>query len=348
MSQVDLPSPPDNPPATIDLERAISADPDSPEGIGEMLRALATCAEVYGHHRVMAASPRNSESEKAEERMEMEHCLKIAKLWFDEVLPRLRKLKNDEIKDRIPEAGPFLVDAGVLAEELFSTMQFDFATLPELYKIALESYNRPGSPCWDPLNNSLRQFSNTADIFQNRLDTLAATLRDRYANKLRQVATSRIETENVDEASETRAKEAKRKAAKGNSPSDEVAHGGEPSSQAQLNEATQGYSLPNDAQETGDGSADSEEKRPLKPCEILAWESYGWVWYARPELRARPQDQWRHIRENNCPSYEGLGVPDYQTWQRYVREARRHEDGQEFSPRANRGHGPSVVDQSQI
>lgn len=348
MSQVDLPSPPDDASVTINLEAAISADPDSPAGIGAMLMGLATCAEHYAHHRVMAASPRNSESEKAEERMEMEHCLKIAKLWFDEALPRLRRLKSDVIKDRIPEAGPFLVDAGVLAEELFSTMQFDFATLPELYKIALESYNRPGTPLWDPLNNSLRQFSNTADIFQNRLDTLAATLRDRYANKLRQVATSRIETKNVDEASQTRAKEAQRKAAKGNSPSDEVAHGGEPSSQAQLNETTQGYSLPNDAQETGDGSADSEEERPLKRCEIVAWESYGWVWYARPELRARLQDQWKHIRDNNCPMYEGLKVPGYQSWQRYIREARRREDGQEVSPRAGRKHGPSIAEKSEI
>ena len=104
-----------------------------------MLMGLATCAEHYGHHRVMAASRRNSEGEKIKERVAMENCLNSAKLWLDEALPRLRRLKSDVITDRIPEAGPFLVDAGVLAEELFSTMQFDFATLPDLYNIALAS-----------------------------------------------------------------------------------------------------------------------------------------------------------------------------------------------------------------
>ena len=201
MSQVDAPSPPDDAPVPIDLEEAISADPDSPEGIGEMLICLVTCAEHYGYHRSMASCPGISLDQRLDEMRDMNKCCLSAKRWLGEVLPRLRRLKSDVIKDRIPEAGPFLVDAGVLAEELFSTMQFDFARLPELYKIALESYNRPGSPGWDPLDNSLRQFSNTAHIFKNQLDTLAATLRDRYANKLRQVATSRIETENVDEES---------------------------------------------------------------------------------------------------------------------------------------------------
>lgn len=193
MSQVDLPSPPDDAPPTIDLQEAGFADPDSPEGIGEMFNCLATCAEGYGHHRVMAASRRNSEGEKIEEMMEMGDCLNSAKLWLDEALPRLRRLKSDVIKDRIPEAGPFLCEAGKLAERIYADMRFDWTMLPELRKIALESYIRPGSPGWDPLDNSLRQFSNTAGIFKNRLDTLAATLRDSYANKLRQVATSQIE-----------------------------------------------------------------------------------------------------------------------------------------------------------
>lgn len=193
MTQVDLTSPPDDASVTIDLEAAISADPDSPEGIGEMLMALATCAEHYGHHRVMAASRRNPVPNKIDERRAMIHCLRTARRWLDEVSPRLKRLKSDAIKDRIPEAGPFLCDAGICAENIYADMRFDWTMLPKLRRIARESYNPPGSPGWDPLDNSLRKFRDDAGAVQSRLENLAAALRDDYGNNLRQVVTGQIE-----------------------------------------------------------------------------------------------------------------------------------------------------------
>lgn len=200
MSQVNAPSPPDDAPGIIDLEAAISADPDSPAGIGEMLICLATCAEHYGHHRVMAASRHNSVMGKREERRLMKRSLRSASWWLYELLPRLHELKSDAIKDRIPEAGQFLCDAGKLAEKIYAEMRFDWIMLPQLRRIARESYTRPGDPGWDPLDNSLRKFRDDAGAVRSRLERLAATLRDSYANNLRQVATSRIETESNDGA----------------------------------------------------------------------------------------------------------------------------------------------------
>lgn len=93
----------------------------------------------------------------------------------------------------------------------------------------------------------------------------------------------------------------------------------------------------------------------LRPSVIRAGQSFEWVCRQRPDLvpgegAAKPYcfEQWAYIRENGCPAYEDnegslLPVPSHKTWERYVREWHRHQDGPKKQPRAVIPEGRSVV-----
>lgn len=90
-----------------------------------------------------------------------------------------------------------------------------------------------------------------------------------------------------------------------------------------------------------------------KPAEEKAWSSYEWALKEKPELDPSPKVWtkaiWEYIREHDCPSYpDADGLPNYETWQRYAREGRRHAEGPRNSSRHGREHGGSIVRADEI
>jgi hypothetical protein len=82
-----------------------------------------------------------------------------------------------------------------------------------------------------------------------------------------------------------------------------------------------------------------QEWSDLLPTRVK--HAYGQYLAALPNLGDRPTD--RQCYEWAKAHAEGSHLPAFETWQRYVREARRHYGQQKNAPLAGRGHGRSIV-----
>lgn len=316
MSEIDLASLPDDTTFEFNFAELGWDDPDSPESIGKMLEKIAISASMYAEYRVLSSAldclPRDQISENIKG---MKRSCANAKLWFEESASRLKKLTPESIKNRIPDSGSFLAQAGICAKELVAYIHWDLNLFPELWKFAIDSYIEPGSPGWNYLKNPIRDFSNNACSIQDKIREMGSLLSN-YADKLQQVVI--VEVAHIDASIINR----------------------------QSNEVTDGKKSNEDEIAT--------TKNLPKPCQLLAWASYQWICDTRPDLvdenskGSISRDQWEYIKDHGCPSYEGLRVPDYQTWARYIRGVRQFNERQISPLDADFRQGKSVINQNQI
>lgn len=92
----------------------------------------------------------------------------------------------------------------------------------------------------------------------------------------------------------------------------------------------------------------SAQLHGVRPAAKAAAESFEWVCTARPDLIPAPpgkysREQWSYIKENGCPAYAGVQVPDFETWKRQIRAGTADPDSPGASSRAGRDHGRSIV-----
>lgn len=57
---------------------------------------------------------------------------------------------------------------------------------------------------------------------------------------------------------------------------------------------------------------------------------------------------YNYIRENECPAYEGVDLPSFESWRRYLREYFRLTEGPSNTPRSGREAGRSIVREDEI
>jgi hypothetical protein len=88
----------------------------------------------------------------------------------------------------------------------------------------------------------------------------------------------------------------------------------------------------------------------LSPAVQQAWRQYQCAIQSRPDLGVRGTDReiYDYLKETLADEKDGFRLPAFDTWQRYLRTARRTLDCRKHNPRHGRPHGPSVVTEDQI
>lgn len=92
-------------------------------------------------------------------------------------------------------------------------------------------------------------------------------------------------------------------------------------------------------------AADRESPKPTEkmgPAMRMAWESRNWVESKHPDLTVL-RSKYDYMKEHGCDAYGSTPMPPFETWCRYVSNARRIVDGARNSARTAREHGGSVV-----
>ena len=89
---------------------------------------------------------------------------------------------------------------------------------------------------------------------------------------------------------------------------------------------------------------ESERSKQLSQRYEQAYQSYN---YAVDKAGEPLTDKEAHdqLKDNRLDEYD---LPEFETWQRYVRKGRNYYGTQKNTPRAGRSHGRSIVYQNQI
>jgi len=74
-----------------------------------------------------------------------------------------------------------------------------------------------------------------------------------------------------------------------------------------------------------------------------AYQSYRMTTEEDPSLET-DKEVYHYIRKNGCNLYEDGDLPEFETWARYVRRARRVRGEQKHHPRAGRDHSNCIVE----
>jgi hypothetical protein len=100
---------------------------------------------------------------------------------------------------------------------------------------------------------------------------------------------------------------------------------------------------------TAPGKATATESaavNELPPSCRRAYASFLRASEKNPNLKT-DEKIYNHLKTYGCEAYEGDKLPGFETWQRYLRTARRRHGAQKNSTRAGRPVGPSVVRSTQ-
>jgi hypothetical protein len=110
------------------------------------------------------------------------------------------------------------------------------------------------------------------------------------------------------------------------------------------------------AESAGKNSPDSPHSPPPTGLEGLplrvqrAWTLYQRGIEVRQDLAERGTDRevYDYLKDTLAGEVDGVRLPAFDTWQRYLRIARRALGGRKHEPRHGRPHGPSIVRADQI
>jgi hypothetical protein len=106
---------------------------------------------------------------------------------------------------------------------------------------------------------------------------------------------------------------------------------------------------PKDAkQQPASGAAIAGLGQP--PAVQRAWAQYQGAVQARPDLEGHGTDRevYDFVKHTCMTDNDGIQLPAFNTWQRYLRSARRALNCRKHQPRYGRPHGSSIVHQNQI